>query len=116
MKREDYNNLIQNVVELELKIFPELRYIQVLWNLDIIDYVNGSQCFIDDKYCSIIDRYYEEPYDTVVRILHKIVKLINGYFPEDATTAMKLLKDNIITTLEKLNLVHKTDNYKICIN
>lgn len=108
--RKDCNFLIQNIIELYLKIFPELRFIQALWNLNLID-----STYIQNEGYPIIDRFYEEPYDTIVRILPKIVKLINEDFPEDSTITMKFLRSNIFTKLEELNLANKTDNFKLCL-
>lgn len=109
--RPECNRLLENVVELYLKTFPELRFIQMLWGLNIID-----STYIQNEEYPIIDRFYEEPYDTVVRILPEIEALINDYFPKDPTIIMKILRANIFTRLERLNLAHKTDDFKLCIN
>lgn len=96
--RKKGNFLLKNVVNLYLSIFPTIRYIQALWNLNIIDekdYRDGLE---------IVDRFSEEPYDTIVRILPKIYNLINNQFPEDTSVTNKLLRLNIIKGLEELNL------------
>lgn len=96
--RKKGNFLLKNVVDLYLSIFPTIRYIQALWNLNIIDerdYRDGLE---------IVDRYSEEPYHTVTRILPKIRRLINDQFPEKAGVTNKLLRLNIIKGLEELNL------------
>lgn len=96
--RKKCNFILKNVIDLYLSIFPSIRYIQALWNLDIIDerdYREGPE---------IVDRFSEEPYDTIVRILPKIYNLINNQFPEKADITNKLLRLNIIKGLEELNL------------
>ena len=96
--RKKCNFILKNVIDLYLSIFPSIRYIQALWNLDIIDerdYREGPE---------IVDRFSEESYDTIVRILPKIYNLINNQFPEDTGVTNKLLRLNIIKGLEELNL------------
>ena len=96
--RKKCNFILKNVIDLYLSIFPSIRYIQALWNLDIIDerdYREGPE---------IVDRSSEEPYDTIVRIFPKIYRLINNQFPEKANITNKLLRLNIIKGLEELNL------------
>lgn len=96
--RKKCNFILKNVIDLYLSIFPSIRYIQALWNLDIIDerdYREGPE---------IVDRSSEEPYDTIVRIFPKIYRLINNQFPEKADITNKLLRLNIIKGLEELNL------------
>ena len=97
--REKCNFLLDSVVNLNISLYPELRYIQNLWALGIIDtrYVQNEGNFV-------IDRFSEEPYDTVVRILPKIMDLINNKFPEKAKVTDKIKRANIFTCLEELNL------------
>lgn len=106
--RKDCNFLLDNVVNLYLSLFPDVRYIQSLWALGIIDtrYVQNEGNFV-------IDRFSEEPYDTVVRILPKIMDLINNKFPEKAKLTNKINRANIFTCLEELNLARKTSDFKL---
>lgn len=98
--REECNRIIRSVVTLHSSIYPELRYIQNLWALGIIDN---------------IDRFYEEPYNTIVRILPKIINLVNEQFPEKPTISHKLERINIIYGLETLKLVERIGNFKIVL-
>lgn len=106
--REKCNFLLDNVVRLNMSLYPELRYIQNLWALGIIDtrYVQNEGNFV-------IDRFSEEPYDTVVRILPKIMDLINNKFPKKAEISDKIERANIFTCLEELNLARKTSDFKL---
>ena len=106
--REECNFLLDNVVNLNLSLYPELRYIQNLWALSIID-----TRYVQNEPLHIIDRFSEEPYDTVVRILPKIMDLINNKFPEKAKVTDKIKRANIFTCLEELNLARKTSNFKL---
>lgn len=107
-QRQRSNLLLENVVNLHLSLFPELRYIQNLWALKIID-----TKYIQNENMYILDRYYEEPYDTVVRILPKIIEMINDKFPKDPSITNKIRRSNIITSLEELELAERTDDYKL---
>lgn len=110
--REKCNYLLDNVLNLNLSLYPELRYIQNLWALNIIDRGCGQTMATRwDSY--VIDRFSEEPYDTVVRILPKIMDLINNKFPEKAKITDKIRRINIFTCLEELNLAEKTSDFKI---
>lgn len=105
--RRKCNFILGNVVSLSVSLNPELRYIQNLWALNIIDekeYREGIE---------IVDRFSEEPYDTIVRILPKIMDLINNKFPEKAKVTDKIKRANIFTCLEKLNLARKTSDFKL---
>ena len=96
------------IVNLNISLYPELRYIQNLWALGIIDtrYVQNEGNFV-------IDRFSEEPYDTVVRILPKIMDLINNKFPKEAEIYDKIERANIFSSLERLNLARKTSDFKL---
>lgn len=107
--REKCNFILSNAIDLKMSLFPELRYIQCLWNLGIIDYK-----YIQNENLHILDRYYEESYDTLVRILPKIVELINKE-ATTPTTAEKLKIVNIISGLETLNMVSRQEHFKINI-
>lgn len=105
--RKKCNFILGNIISLSLSLNPELRYIQNLWVLNIIDnkeYREGTE---------IVDRFSEEPYDTIVRILPKIVELINTRLPEHLIITTKLHSVNIITGLEELGLVIREDAFKI---
>lgn len=52
--RKNCNALLENIVDLYLSIYPELRYTQALYNLGIVE--------------AMSDFYYEEPFDTIKRI------------------------------------------------
>ena len=106
--REKCNFLLDNVINLNRSIHSELRYIQNLWTLDIIDKVKNQ-----DMNEIIIDRFYEEPYDTVQRILPKIVDLINNQFPKKASIGDKIKRTNIFICLEELGFANKTKDLKI---
>lgn len=100
--RKECNFLLDNVVNLHMSLFPDLRYIQNLWALNIID-----TYYVQNEGTHVIDRFGEEPYDTVIRILPKINKLINEQFPEKANIGDKIKRVNIISCLKKLELVPK---------
>lgn len=105
--RRKCNFILGNVVSLSLSLNPELRYIQNLWVLNIID---KKDC---REGTEIVDRFWEEPYDTIVRILPKIIELINTRLPEHLVVTTKLNNINIITGLEELGLVIREDVFKI---
>ena len=58
-KRQEYNLKILKILQDKILNEPNIRFIQHLWNLQIIDR--------DDRMV-IIDRFYEEPEDTFKRI------------------------------------------------
>lgn len=106
--REKCNCLLDNVVNLNISLYPELRYIQNLWALGVIDaYPRSVDPF------KPIDRFFEEPYDTVRRILPKIVDLINNKFPEKSKITDRIKRANIFIYLEELGLARKTDDLKL---
>ncbi len=96
--RNRCNFLLDNIVNLHLSLFPDLRYIQNLWALGIID----------DR-----DKFNEEPYDTVVRILPRVVKLINEDFPEKSRISDRIKRANIFTVLKELELADRTEDFKL---
>ncbi len=65
-ERIEANKKLLKLVEEELCKNPELRFIQALWNLGIIDSIeendNGTNLL------EIVDRFYEESKDTLKRI------------------------------------------------
>ena len=106
--RKKCNFLLNNVVNLNLSLCPELRYIQNLWALGIID-----SYYVQNEMDYVLDRFSEEPYDTVKRILPKIVDLINNKFPKKSHIGDKIRRANIFTCLEELGLAKKTDDLKL---
>lgn len=106
--REKCNFLLDSVVNLNISLYPELRYIQNLWALGIID-----TRYVQNEGNIVIDRFSEEPYDTVVRILPKIMDLINNKFPKKAEISDKIERANIFSGLERLNLARKTSDFKL---
>lgn len=106
--RKKCNLLLNNIINLNLSLYPELRYIQNLWALNIID-----TCYIQNEGNYVIDRFSEEPYDTVVRILPRIINLINNKFPEKAKTTDITIRENIFVGLEELGIARKTKNLKL---
>ena len=91
--REFYNSLLSYIISLQLKLHPDLRFIQALWSLRIIDVSNDN---------IIIDRFYEEPYDTLKRIKSKVSEVlqtavIRDVIDEEFDTKYHQLRDlNII--------------------
>lgn len=84
--RQICNNILMNCVNLQYKLTKDhLRFIQMLWSLNI-----ETGC----------DRFYEEPYDTIKRILPKIKECISKV----NTIEEKILKHNIIRNLKKINI------------
>lgn len=94
--RPKCDSILDNVVRLSAHLYPELRYIQNLWATNIIDRE---------------DRFSEEPYDTIVRILPRIADLINVEFKEDLHN--KICRMNILNGLERLGLAKKTEDLKL---
>lgn len=99
-RRKDDNAFIREVIKLHQAIFPDLRYIQSLWALKIID--NN-------------DRFNEEPYDTIVRILPEIKLLLAIAYemPSSKSVEIKILESNVKNLLLKFDNPSKT--YK-CYN
>ena len=50
--REKCNFLLDNIINLNLSLYPKLRYIQNLWALSIIDtkYVQNEPLYIIDRF------------------------------------------------------------------
>lgn len=106
--RRKCNFLLENVISLSLLLNPELRYIQNLWVLNIID-----TKYIQNEPLHVLDRFNEEPYDTIVRILPKIINLINSTNKAKVTDKIKRL--NICEGLEDLNLAKLDKNKQLVI-
>lgn len=71
MKNTDIDRLESNKKLLELleeylNSNPDIRFIQALWNLDIIDRQVIDACGFETSF--IVDRFYEEPKETLKRI------------------------------------------------
>lgn len=64
MESRRLNNLrIINELNSYALLHPELRFIQILWNLNVID---------RDENLNIKDRFYEEPEETLKRVMETI--------------------------------------------
>lgn len=99
--RWECNAILVAVVSLSQKISGDLRFIQNLWVLGIID---APPTNLMEKL--IADRFSEEPYDTIVRILPKILELLNKrFFEAESIDSLDLkLRRTIIDGLEELKL------------
>lgn len=66
MNRKEYNEKILTLLKEYLEKYPDIRFIQALWNLGIIDSEvidsPGHEIFVPR------DRFYEEPDETYKRI------------------------------------------------
>lgn len=79
--RIKYNSILKQIVDLNQIVYPELRYIQALWALGIVD--NS-------------DRFYEEPWDTIHRIYPKIINLLDYIDKlEKKSIHIKILENNL---------------------
>lgn len=94
--RDKANSVLSNVVALHGNMYPQLRYIQNLWATRIVD---------------MEDRFSEEPYDTIKRILPRIMDLINVEFKDDMVN--RIYRSNIFDGLEGLGLACKTEDFKL---
>ena len=103
--REKCNRLLDTIINLNISLHPELRYIQNLWVLGIIDQCVGSS--------ETLDRFSEESYDTIKRIMLQIVDLINNKFPEKANIEDRIMRGNIFMYLDELGLAKVIDNFKL---
>lgn len=99
--RWECNAILIAVVSLSQKISGDLRFIQNLWALRIID-----QTPVSNTLPKIIDRFSEEPYDTIVRILPQILTLLNSrFFEAESIDSIDLkLRQTIIDGLKELKL------------
>ena len=64
-KRKTANEEILSILKEYLENHPEIRFVQALWNLNIIR-ISKEKMF-NDNYI-IVDDFYEEPTDTLKRI------------------------------------------------
>ena len=60
--RQDYNKEILHEIDKYIEKYPDMRFIQILWSLGIINSKNGV----------VLDRFYEEPQETLEKIIHTI--------------------------------------------
>lgn len=87
--RERCNATLVNYVALCMLMHPELRYIQLLWATKIVD----SE-----------DRFYEEPYDTIVRVLQTITESLQ-MSESDERRDVQMLREWLINELKSMNLI-----------
>lgn len=66
MNRKEDNKKLLEILEEYLEAHPDIRFIQALWNLNIIDQQTIDACGFVSSF--IVDRFYEEPEDTLKRI------------------------------------------------
>lgn len=66
MNRKEENEKILKLLKDYLEANPDIRFIQALWNLKLIDSKIGE---------GIIDRFYEEPNETLKRIVEQGAKV-----------------------------------------
>ena len=69
MNRQEANFKLLEILKETLERFPDLRFIQALWALKIIDAEVKEG--IGYKTMEPIDRFYEEPAETLKRIGHE---------------------------------------------
>lgn len=67
--RQKANLIINEIVQLFLETYPDLRYIQALHALNIIT----TETDLESGTTSVVDRFYEEPVDTLKRCEQKIL-------------------------------------------
>lgn len=83
------NAALSNYVALYMLMRPELRYIQLLWATKIVDQE---------------DRFYEEPYDTIVRVLQTIIETLQ-LSESDERRDVQMLREWLITELKSMSLI-----------
>lgn len=66
--RQKCNLLLNAIVQLFLETYPDVRYIQAMFALGIIDLEKS-----DLERAPVIDRFYEEPIDTLKRCRKSIL-------------------------------------------
>ena len=87
--RERCNATIANYVALYMLMHPELRYIQLLWATKIVDNE---------------DRFYEEPYDTIVRVLQTIIESLQ-LSESDERRDVQMLREWLLAELKSMSLI-----------
>lgn len=75
--RQKANTVLNVIVGLFLKSYPDLRYIQALYAIGIIDQEPDSVGYS----ALVVDRFYEEPIDTLKRCKERIVKFLEEKYP-----------------------------------
>lgn len=79
--RQRVNLFLNEIVRLFLHSHPDLRYIQALFALGIID--KGCGQTLATRWDSfVIDRFYEEPIDTLKRCRERITKFLEEKYPD----------------------------------
>lgn len=68
--RQISNREILKVLEKYIETYPDARFIQALWALNLITYEAYELGNIQDR--KIEDRFYEEPSATLQKIMEKI--------------------------------------------
>lgn len=66
--RQEANTVLDAVVNIMIQKYRDLRYIQILWAIGIIDAKSSG---------SAVDRFYEEPIDTLKRCYDKIIEILS---------------------------------------
>lgn len=79
--RQKANLLLNEIVRLFLHSYPDLRYIQALWNLGIIDQRSNI----------IADRFYEEPINTLARCRKRIELFLREKYPDKLRELQNIL-------------------------
>lgn len=73
MNRKEENEKLLKILKDYLEANPDIRFIQALWNLKIIDDKiiegNGHDIVV------LVDRFYEEPGETLKRIVEQGAKV-----------------------------------------
>lgn len=67
MTRLEYNKQLLKILKDYLETNPDIRFIQALWNLNIID-LRTVTLSPELRHIEIVDRFYEEPDETLKRI------------------------------------------------
>lgn len=83
--RQKANTLLNEIVELFLQSYPDLRYIQALFALGTVDQVMSHELVP-----GIVDRFYEEPVDTIRRCEKRILQFFTECPQQDK--CVKLLQ------------------------
>lgn len=76
-----------NVVQLALRTYKDIRFLQLFYSMNIID---------ED------DRFFEEPYDTIIRILPTIIDMLDT---SSDSSIDKAIKQNITLGVSELKLI-----------
>lgn len=69
MNRKEENEKLLKILKDYLEANPDIRFIQALWNLGIIDRQVIDASGFETSF--IVDRFYEEPDKTLERICQK---------------------------------------------